>query len=613
MDGFDPAHGRLRDTLFKYFGFDRPRNVVMACAAVALLCGLVSLALGQDRNWDLRNYHLYNAYAWLDGRLLHDLAPAQLQSYFTPFLDLPYFWMATHWPAPVAGLVLGAFHGLAFAFAAAIAWHVLEGEPHRARLTPMLALAGCTGAAFLSGLGNTMGDNATAVLVLGSVCLLIPQRSPAIANPWSRLTVSGIVLGVAIGLKLTNAPYAVALGVATFVLPPHGTSRLKAVVLLTVAASVSFVLVAGPWFWTVWEAFGNPLFPQFNAAFQAPLAQPISVADSKWGPRGWGEALAWPLLFTVEPGRVSNSPLPQVIWAVLYLVGCAWLAKGLRDRWQRPTPASAAETADPALRFLLLFFLIAFAVWMLLFGIYRYLVVLELLAPLLLWLGLRPWSTRAAGVVVLACALVSLVGWNTWGHAGWSARGFSVQQPDVEGDARIATVALVGGAPMAWMIPFMPREIAYVSLASNFPESPEYAARVREMIAHRGGPAYAIIPAAIDKPAERLRRIDSALDTVGLSGERRDCGPLEWLVARARPNTEVTQAPSNGGVTCRLQVPASLRLDIDAENRVLAVSARQVSSGYGLDLDVDECRTYAASIGRDELPYQWCPLILAKP
>lgn len=600
---------RLRGVLAGYFEFDRPRNVAIACVMVALLCGLVSLALGQDRNWDLRNYHLYNAYAWLNDRLSHDLAAAQLQSYFTPLLDVPYFWMATRWSAPSAGFVLGAFHGLAFAGAAAVAWRVLEHHPRRSRLAPLLALAGCAGAAFLSGLGNTMGDNATAVPVLAAIFLLLPQSGSDRANPLPRILLAGVLLGAAVGLKLTNAPYAVGMGMAVMAFPPTRMSRLKAVVLLAGGALASFLVVAGPWFWSVWETFGNPLFPQFNAGFRAPLAQPISVADSKWGPQGWAEALAWPLLFTVDPDRVSNSPLPQVIWAALYLVGLGRLGWLLLRRWRRPS--SPPVVANPALGFLLVFVPVSFVAWMLVFGIYRYLVVLELLAPLLLWLGLKPVFPRAARYVVLGCVSVSLLGWNTWGHAGWGERGFSVQVPELRGPEATTTVALVGGAPMAWMVPFLPGEFAFVSLASNFPESPAYVARVREMMVDRGGDNYAIIPAAVDKRVARMRRIDSILASLGMSGGAGDCGTLNWLIERAGFDAQVARVPTGGGDACRLEVPPARRLDLAAENLALANNAERAVLGYGIRLDVQRCRVYEAYIGGDALPYQWCPLELA--
>src|SRR5690606_8703572 len=64
------------------------RGRLLATLVMAVLCALLSLLRGQDANWDLRNYHLHNAWSWLHGRFALDLAPAQLQSYFIPLLDL---------------------------------------------------------------------------------------------------------------------------------------------------------------------------------------------------------------------------------------------------------------------------------------------------------------------------------------------------------------------------------------------------------------------------------------------------------------------------------------------------------------------------------------------
>ena len=62
-----------------------------------LSIGLPLLAmslLGVDANWDLRNYHLYNVHAWLAGRG-HDIAPAMVQSWHNPLLDLPMYLLFT--------------------------------------------------------------------------------------------------------------------------------------------------------------------------------------------------------------------------------------------------------------------------------------------------------------------------------------------------------------------------------------------------------------------------------------------------------------------------------------------------------------------------------------
>src|SRR4051812_21190792 len=69
-------------------------GVFLTCWALA---AAVALALGRDANWDIRNYHLYNPYALLEGRWGLDLAPAGLHSFLHPGLDIP-FYMLTRSP-----------------------------------------------------------------------------------------------------------------------------------------------------------------------------------------------------------------------------------------------------------------------------------------------------------------------------------------------------------------------------------------------------------------------------------------------------------------------------------------------------------------------------------
>ena len=78
--------------------------------SVAICAGLTLLAvlhLGQDRNWDLANYHLYNPHALLGGRYGFDIAPAQLQTWHNPMLDVPlYLLMKADMPCSPTSLSL---------------------------------------------------------------------------------------------------------------------------------------------------------------------------------------------------------------------------------------------------------------------------------------------------------------------------------------------------------------------------------------------------------------------------------------------------------------------------------------------------------------------------
>jgi len=590
------------------FGFGTRRGVVNATLAASASCAVLSLLRGQDANWDLRNYHIYNAWALLEGRVGIDLAPAQMQSYFVPLLDVPYFLLVQHAPAPVAGLLLGLLHGLAFLPVAWIAWRALAADPRRDWLAPLLGLAGLASAAFLSELGNTMGDASTAPLVLGALALMLPDAQ----GRWriGPVALAGVLLGAAVAFKLTNAIYAIALGLAVLAPSLPWRSRLWAGACVALVALCVFAVLAGPWLYRLWEGFGNPLFPQFNSWFQAPLAAPVAVADTRWLPQGWGEALVRPLLFTANPYLVSEIALLQVIWALLYLAASAallvWVVR--RVRGQR---GSSAEGADVR-RMIGVFFALAFLIWLLMFSIHRYLVVLELLAPLVLWLLIHYLlpvrkAGRVAAVALGLAALVSLAGWNDWGHAGWSRTAFRVQAPP---GAPVGTVLLVGGEPQAWRVPFLPAGPAYASAGSNFPVSQAYVERVGEMVRLHGGQAAAILPVQVDRRVESIDRRNRWASRLGLDAG--DCPLLRQLAGRSRALQLVEPAQSPTG-RCLL-APASERvLATDEANAKVVADAGPILARYGLQLDPAACVTVDSWIGDQSHPYRWCRLTAPGP
>ena len=587
------------------FGFGTRRGIRDATVAVAVLCALLSLLRGQDANWDLRNYHVHNAWALLEGRVGLDLAPAQMQSYFVPLLDVPYFLLVQHAPAPLAGILLGLLHGLAFLPVAWIARRALAGDPRRDWLAPLLGLAGLASAAFLSELGNTMGDASTAPFVLGAVALALPDAQ----GRWrtGRIVLAGALLGAAVAFKLTNAIYAVALGLAVLAAPQRVGSRLWTGACLATVALCVFAALAGPWLYRLWTVFGNPLFPQFNAWFQAPLAAPVAVADTRWLPAGWGEAVLRPLLFTANPYLVSEIALLQVAWAALYLAGlaavAAWLWRGGHRR-QRPVEGAGVR------RVLGVFFVAAFVVWLVMFSIHRYLVALELLAPLLLWLLLQYLlpariAGRAAAAVVVLAAVVALAGWNDWGHAGWARTAFRVAPPP---GAPVRTVLLVGGEPQAWRVPFLPAGPAYASVGSNFPESAAYVARIGELVRTRGGEVAAILPVVVDRRAAVVDRRNRWADRLGL--DRGDCTVLRWLAGRSRSLqlVEATRSPTG---RCRLAQASERVMATGQANAAVVADAATVVARYGLRLEPSACVQVDSWIGVQAHPFHWCRLEVA--
>ncbi len=582
------------------FSFTSRANVAASVIAVALLGGLFSLFLGQDSNWDLRNYHLYNGYAALTGRLSMDLAPAQMQSYFSPVLDIVHYLVMTGLPGPLAGFLFGVAHGLLFVPVAGIAWLVLDGQAQRRWLAPVLALAGLFTGAVLSEFGNTMADNSTALFVLGSLWVVLHELSVG-SNRTSRWLLAGALLGVAVGLKLTNAIYAIGIVAALMMAPVSWAHRLRALCVVTIAALIAAGTLAGWWYWQVWQQFGNPLFPQMNSVFGAPLAAPVSVGDTRWLPRNIGEQLIWPLLFTFSPKRVGENALTQIFWALLFLAAIALLVRRLMGR--KGQQASAFGSVLPSLA---AFFLVSYLLWQVLFSIQRYLVALELLAPLLLWCALitlfpSAKGRRRSGWILVLCAAVSFFGRGDWGHQDWTMSTFQVQAPSIS-EPENSVVLVVGGEPEAWRIPFLPSSARYVGVGTNFPVSDQYHQHVGQILEERTQ-HFALFPGHMVEKTARFDRMNNIVRILRLDGEP-GCGKLHWLARKVKGLRSVVE--EQGG-RCVL-VPRAPLQSVDDLQAMELEKAQKILGGYGLTAPAEACVTLPSAIGQREFPYRWCRL-----
>jgi hypothetical protein len=608
-----------------------PQAPRVAALCVPLLFGLVSMALGQDSNWDWRNYHLYNGYAVLNGRIGFDLAPAAFQSYFNPALDVFYRLLFGALPPRAAGFVMGALHGLNFIVLAALARCLLGAGQQRLAL--LLAGAGMLGSGFLSTLGNSMGDNLTAVPLLGGLYLVL-RRWQALGRPGASglLTVlgAGLLCGAACGLKLTNAVYAVALCVALLTVPLAWWSRLRLAFVFGVGVLGGIAATAGWWFWTMWQTFGNPLFPQFNNIFHSPLTIESGVLDPFFRPRTLLENVLWPFISAFNTRRVSELPLKLMIWPALYLLLGAllitWLMRRRQGRVGAATVGAAAVTADSAGAgvaalpsapdrrgvFALVFFFVGYVAWMRMFSIYRYLIVLELLAPLVFWLLWRqvaPAAPRVGGLL-LALLTASVFPANTWGHSGWAERAYGAEVPPLAAPADAIVFLAHWDPPTAWVTPFLPPQARVVSLGTGFPESAGWRARIAAAVAERPGPHYLLLNAANNEKDGTRRRKLAAAEWLGLTQDAAGCGKLAWVMQRVRFQVALRQLPAGG---CTFDLLPQHRIDLPAKNAAMIAEAATHVTRYGLRLEPDRCRPFQAFIGSEGFPFQLCRVAPTAP
>ena len=450
-----------------------------------LVAGAISaMLLRQDANWDLRNYHFYNAWAFVHDRLGWDLAPAQFQTFFNPLLDLPFYWMAAaDWHPRLIAFVVALPAGIGAYFLAKILlmlFPVTRGKELWSYAT-LAFVTGVTATASVSLLGSTMNDWPGTALIMITLWLLLDRDRRGVAG-WRSLAAAGLIAGIASGLKWTNAPYAIGLCAALVLSCKSRTHALRETFGFGIAVAAGVLLSSGSWMWTLYTKFDSPVYPFFNDIFRSPWWEPARLKDLRFQPQtlfGW---LTFPL-------RYRDLRLP-LLYVGLVAAIAAWLIRGRRGM-------SARTPTDPAAswRFVLAFCAVSFVIWAALFTVYRYLLPLQLLSGALLIHLMRlnvPQRWLPAAATAISALAILATHYPDLGRVNYGQHYFAVSVPHV---APNAAVLLVADQPMAFVLPFLPADGRFLGANNNFirPHMENRLAReITRVVREHDGPLYAL-------------------------------------------------------------------------------------------------------------------------
>ena len=460
-----PARPRRAEMLAAWGGFS---------AAAWLVLLYFAIARGQDFNWDQRNYHLGVPFLLQHGRFWQSIEPAGIQSYFNPPVLQVQFWLLCHVGAVTAAAILGSVQSLAFMVAGALCFSVAAGLGAGIGAALLGAGLSLLSPVALSEAGGTYIDLVTAIPVLGAYALLL-TRGRGVRGLAAGVG-AGSLLGVATGLKLTNALFV--LGVAGFALAGADTVRERARWLLAcgAAAALALMVVSGDWYLQVWRHLGNPLFPFYNGVFHSPdaIGEGSLVAGGTWRderflPRSvlalWRYPLYW--LLGGSPNPALKSPSAEVAfidprWVAVVAGLTLFLATlAVARRWR------ACRLAEPQTG-LLFAFALAYGAWLFQFDIQRYAVVLELLCGpvlLVLWRALRRGAARQGGLGATLAASALLMAVPDWGHVPWHARWQPIGQ--ALASVQPGAIVFVTGRPSLIAAVGLPADVRYVGLGGG--------------------------------------------------------------------------------------------------------------------------------------------------
>lgn len=450
--------------------------------------GLSALHFGFALEWDLLNYHLYNPHALFTGRLATDIAAAQQQSYLNPALHLPLYLVFRYLNAETLVFVLGLVQGSQLLLLVLILDELTEKRITRSWLLLAVCITGLMGPVFLNQLGGTQGDTLLSIFVLAGLLMVLREmRRPNAAATVRTGIFSGLLLGMACGLKLTIAIYAISLALASF-LCFSGSRRWRMIAGLGLGGVLGVLITGGVWFAYLWRTWESPMFPFFNSFFWSPWMDQGSYRDMRFLPKTVLEWLFYPWYWLQDPHRVwefkfRDIRVPLLVALVFILPLFSW--RRMREK-------------APALGLVWLFLACAYLLWISLFSIYRYLSVFELLAPVVIFSSLFLFVNSRRGVLLLVLALAGAQAFVIHPR-GSSSKEFQADAATVLAVLPSDSMVLIDGyEPLAYAALWLDDEIPLVRVRANFMRTTQPQHRLHELaqqtVRAHSGPVYLLLP-----------------------------------------------------------------------------------------------------------------------
>ena len=359
--------------------FRSNKTAFICCLSFACLCG----AVFRFEQWfDFFNYHYYNVWAFFNGRNDIDVAPAFINTFFSPFADIPVYGLinALNDNPVVFSAVMAVPYGLMLFIVYKTAAIFFSPDDRNGRVKIIMTLLLCVCSTNIaSQISTTTNDLTLSVFVLAAGYLLLKAPLPPLFT--KTCLAAGFLLGAAAGLKLTFCPYAAAAGMTLTLFYKQLKNPLKTIFLFSAAVLTGFLITYGYWGWILWKNYQNPVFPFFNSVFHSPYWQGEDYKDVRYFDKSITVLFFYPFLMFCNVG--SEIPLVSILnfsylrYPVAYVAFICFTAVFLKSKRRFPPDFSGFS-------FLTLWLCLVYVLWLFFYRVDRYLIPFEALLSIVL-------------------------------------------------------------------------------------------------------------------------------------------------------------------------------------------------------------------------------------
>ena len=261
-----------------------------------------------------------------------------------------------------------------------------------------------------SEVGTTYADAIIGVLVLLGLFWCLKYIS-ANEKRHRVLFFAGLFLGLAAGVKLTSATFAIAAVISVFAITlfERQPANFLGIAWLVIGIALGFASCAW-WNSYLWINWGSPLFPFYNAVFESPFFDPYNWRDLRWRFGSFSEFAEFIYDAAFLTGKTAEIPFADARYLVISIL------VPISIFYRHAVTGRSAVV----ITFFLTYVAISFSLWAILFAYQRYLIPLELLFGLVIWILCRLILKKESLVLALLVGvfIISAIQLRVpdWGH-----------------------------------------------------------------------------------------------------------------------------------------------------------------------------------------------------
>ena len=318
----------------------------------------------------------------------------------------------------------------------------------------VVSIAGC---ANLTQFGTRFNENIISVIVIAAIYFLLKYLR---FNTVYYLILSGVLLGAAIGFKLTFVTYVFAV-VLTFCF--LNFRNYKIIFIFLISISFGFLAVNGIWMYKMYELFGNPLYPIFSDFLNHKYAIGFS-RDTYFLPKNLWEWIFLPFYFFNESHQTCELSFRDFRLGVIYILIFIFLIQNIIYRIKlKKNIIKRSEL------FLLGVFILSYLLWLLIFSIQRYTIPLEFLSGTVMCILLyKFFPDRIKIIFLLTTVLLSVVIFQTTIYADYGRISFEKPFNTIDSKINIRkSLIIFYDMPTAYLAPSLGDSNVYI-------DSPDY-------------------------------------------------------------------------------------------------------------------------------------------